>query len=148
MPALPAERTRHFCPSEVPKSCARRAPEIDRAILSGFVPGLSTCKVGPVLSVAAFHRRPLQNVCKAPMLDGVVLARKTGAGALRRPVPVALGIRHDGSESAAEREAFLDRLYDRGITGEGSCVDGGKGLLAALPVVWHAEVPGAQDPQG
>jgi len=44
MPALPAERTRPFCPSEVPKSCARRAPEIDRAVLSGFVPGLSTRK--------------------------------------------------------------------------------------------------------
>jgi hypothetical protein len=49
------------------------------------------------------------------MLDGVVLSRKTGAGALRRPVLVALGLRHDGkkeiidfrlaaSESAAESE--------------------------------------------
>ena len=32
------------------------------------------------------------------MLDGVVLARKTGAGALRRPVLVALGLRLDGKK--------------------------------------------------
>ena len=42
-------RTRHFCPTEVLKSYARRAPEIERAILAGFVLGLSTRKVGEVL---------------------------------------------------------------------------------------------------
>ena len=53
------------------------------------------------------------------MLDGVVLKRKTGAGAIRRPVVVALGLRADGkkeiidfhlasSESAAE--AYLAML--------------------------------------
>src|SRR3984885_11056466 len=80
----------------------------------------------------------------------VVLARKTGAGALRRPVLVALGLRQDGKkevidfrlargESAAEWERFLDDLYKRGLNGEGLdmiCVDGGKGLLAALPMVY------------
>ncbi len=84
------------------------------------------------------------------MLDGVVLARKTGAGALRRPVLVALGLRHDGKkeiidyrlargESAVEWERFLTDLYRRGLTGEGLdmiCVDGGSGLLAALPMVY------------
>ena len=72
-------RTRHFCPTGVPKGSARRAPEIDRAIPAGFVPGLSTRRVGEVLlalpgrpvpaatvsrvagtldrSVDAFHRR-------------------------------------------------------------------------------------------
>ena len=161
--ALDVPRTRHFCPTEVLKSHARRAPEIDRAILAGFVPGLSTRKVGEVLlallgrpvsaatvsrvartldlAVAAFHRRPLKNACKALMPDG----------ALGRPVLVAPGIRHDGrkeiidfqraaSESAAERERFLTALHRRGLTGEGLemiCVDGGQGLLAALPIVWH-----------
>ncbi len=156
-------RTRHFCPTGVPKGSARRAPEIDRAIPAGFVPGLSTRKVGEVLlalpgrpvpaatvsrvartldrSVAAFHRRPLKNDCKALMPDG----------ALGRPVLVAPGTRHDGrkeiidfrlaaSESAAERERFLTALHRRGLTGEGLemiCVDGGQGLLAALPVVCH-----------
>ena len=90
---LNVPRTRHVCPTEVLKSYARRAPEIDRAILAGFVPGLSTRKVGEVLlalpgrpvsaatvsrvartldlAVAAFHRRPLKNACKALMPDGV-----------------------------------------------------------------------------
>ena len=73
------------------------------------------------------------------MLDGVVLARRTGAGALSRPVLVALGLRSDGkkeiidfplaeSESAAEWERFLTDLYRRGLIGESLdmiCVDGG-----------------------
>ena len=170
---LSVPRTRHYCPTEILKSYARRSPEIDRAILAGFVLGLSTRKVGEVLlallgrpvsattvsrvartldqTVAAFHQRPLKNAYKALMLDGVVLARKTGAGALKRPVLVALGIRHDGtkeiidfqlagSESAAQWERFLTALHRRGLTGEGLemiCVDGGQGLIAALPVVYH-----------
>lgn len=168
-------RTRRFSPCAVLRAYARRTAEIDRAILAGFVLGLSTRKVGEVLlallgrpvspttvsavaktldaAVAAFHRRPLKNAYKALLLDGVVLARKTGAGAIRRPVLVALGLRPDGkkeiidfrlakSESAAEWERFLSDLHRRGLTGEGLdmiCVDGGQGLLAALPTV----LPGA-----
>ena len=168
---LNVPRTRRYSPTEVIRAYARRTPEIDRVILAGFVLGLSTRKVGKTLlallgrpvsaatvsqvaktldaAVAAFHRRPLANHYKVLMLDGVVLARRTGAGALRRPVLVALGLRHDGkkeiidfrlaeSESAAEWERFLTDLYRRGLTGEGLdmvCVDGGKGLLAALPTV-------------
>jgi putative transposase len=171
---LNVPRTRRYSPVEVIRAYARRTREIDRVILAGFVLGLSTRKVGEALlallgravsaatvsqvaktldaAVAAFHRRPLQNRYQALMLDGVVLARKTGAGVLRRPVLVALGLRHDGkkeiidfrlaaSESAAEWEQFLADLYRRGLTGEGLdmiCVDGGSGLLAALPSVFHA----------
>ena len=153
---LRVPRTRRFCPTEVLKSYARRRPEIDRTILAGFVLGLSTRKVGEVLlallgrkvsastvsrvaktldtAVAAFHARPLANRYKALMLDGVVLARKTGAGALKRPVLVALGIHADGkkeiidfrlaaSESAAAWEQFLTDLYRRGLTGDGIEVD-------------------------
>jgi putative transposase len=170
---LHVPRTRRYSPVEVIRAYARRTREIDRVILAGFVLGLSTRKVGETLlallgrsvspttvsqvaktldaAVAAFHRRPLQNRYKALMLDGVVLARKTGAGALRRPVLVALGLRHDGKkevidfrlaagESAAEWETFLTDLYRRGLTGKGLdmiCVDGGAGLLAALPAVFH-----------
>jgi putative transposase len=170
---LNVPRTRRFSPVEVLRAYARRTREIDRVILAGFVLGLSTRKVGEALlallgravsaatvsqvaktldaAVAAFHRRPLQSRYKALMLDGVVLARKTGAGAVRRPVLVALGLRPDGkkeiidfrlagSESAAEWEQFLADLYRRGLTGEGLdmiCVDGGSGLLAALPSVFH-----------
>ena len=170
---LKVPRTRRYCPVSVIRSYARRAPEIDRVILAGFVLGLSTRKVGETLlsllgrpiapttvsrvaktldaAVEAFHRRPLTDSYKALMLDGVVLSRKTGAGALKRPVLVVLGLRPDGkkeiidyrlarAESAAEWERFLDDLYARGLTGEGLemiCVDGGQGLLAALPTTYH-----------
>jgi putative transposase len=169
---LNVPRTRRFTPTAVLRAYARRTPEIDRVILAGFVLGLSTRKVGEALlailgrpisaetvsrvaktldaAVAAFHRRPLKDRYKVLMLDGVVLARKTGAGALRRPVLVALGLRPDGkkeiidfrlagSESAAEWERLLTDLFRRGLTGQGLemiCVDGGAGLLAALPTVF------------
>ena len=165
-------RTRRFSPTAVIRAYARREAEIDRVILAGFVLGLSTRKVGETLlailgqkvsastvsrvaktldaAVAAFHRRPLGDGYTALMLDGVVLARKTGAGAIRRPVVVALGLRPDGkkevidfrlaaSESAVEWERFLTDLFRRGLTGEGLdmiCVDGGAGLIAALPTVF------------
>jgi transposase-like protein len=65
-------------------------------------------------------------------------------------VLVALGLLPDGrkeiidfrlagSESAAEWEQFLTDLYRRGLIGQGLdmiCVDGGSGLLAALPTVY------------
>jgi transposase-like protein len=72
-----------------------------------------------------------QNRYKALMLDGVALSRKTGAGALRGPVLVALGLRHDGKkefidfrlvagESATVWEKFLADLYRRGSPARGS----------------------------
>jgi putative transposase len=169
---LAVPRTRRFSAGAVLRAYARREAEIDRMILACFVLGLSTRKVGeallPVLgqrvsastvsavaktldaAVASFHARPLRNRYRQLMLDGVVLARRTGAGAIRRPVLVALGILPDGrkevidfrlaaSESAAEWERFLTGLFRRGLTGdrlEMICVDGGAGLLAALPTVF------------
>ena len=169
---LHVPRTRRYCPTQVLRAYARRSLEIDRTILAGFVLGLSTRKLGEVLlcllgrpvsattvsrvaqsldaAVAAFHARPLKSCYKALMLDGVVLSRKTGAGALKRPVLVALGLRPDGkkeiidfqlasSENAAQWEKFLADLYKRGLSGEGLdmiCVDGGAGLLVALPFVY------------
>ncbi len=165
-------RTRRFAPIAVVRAYARRPEHVDRMILSCFVLGLSTRKVSeallPILGrpispatvsqvarqldtvVAAFHARPLKERYRVVMLDGVVLARKTGAGAIRRPVLVALGLRRDGkkevidfrlaaSESAAEWERFLSDLERRGLRAEGLemiCVDGGTGLLAALPMVY------------
>lgn len=169
---LMVPRTRRFAPIAVLRAYARRALELDRMILACFVLGLSVRKVGealrPILGqpispatvstvakqldavVAAFHARPLRERYRVLMLDGVVLARKTGAGAIRRPVLVALGLRPDGkkevidfrlaqSESAAEWERFLGDLIRRGLIGEGLemiCVDGGSGLLAALPTAY------------
>ena len=88
------------------------------------------------------------------MLDSVVPTRKTSAGAVRRPVLVALGILPDGrkeitdfqlarGESAAEWERLLTSPHWRGLTGEGLemlHVDGGNGLPAALPFV-HPDIP-------
>jgi putative transposase len=171
---LSVPRTRRFSALGVVRAYARRAPHLDRMILSCFVFGLSTRKVAtalvPVLgrpvspqtvsrvartldaAVAAFHRRRLADRYRVLMLDGVVLARKTGAGALKRPVLVALGITLDGkkeiidftlakAESAAAWEAFLGDMIKRGLTGNGLemiCVDGGSGLLAALPTAFPA----------
>lgn len=169
---LHVPRTRTFSALMVVRAYARRAKDVDRMILACFLLGLSTRKVAlallPILgrpvspatvsavarqldaAVAAFHRRPLEDIYRVLVLDGVVLRRKTGAGALARPVLVALGLRPDGkkevidfrlasAESAAQWEQFLDDLIRRGLTGkrlEMLCVDGGSGLLAALPVAF------------
>jgi putative transposase len=173
---LAVPRTRRFAPIAVVRAYARRPEQVDRMILSCFVLGLSVRKVSeallPILGrpispstvstvakqldavVAAFHARPLKDRYRVLMLDGVVLARRTGAGAIRRPVLVALGLRPDGkkevidfrlaqSESAAEWERFLGDLIRRGLVGDALemiCVDGGAGLLAALPTA-YPDVP-------
>src|SRR5918996_627838 len=169
---LGVPRTRTFSPLKVVRAYARRARDVDRMILACFLLGLSTRKVAiallPVLgrpvspatvsavakqldaAVAGCHRRPLKDIYRVLVLDGVVLRRKTGAGALARPVLVALGLRPDGkkevidfrlasAESAAQWEQFLGNLVRRGLTGERLemlCVDGGSGLLAALPTAF------------
>lgn len=169
---LSVPRTRTFSAGAVLQAYARRERQVDRLILACFVLGLSTRKVGealvPILGervspatvsrvtqtldevVTAFHRRPLGDRYRVLVLDGVVLSRKTGARALRRPVLVALGITAEGSkeildfhlacsESQAEWERFLTDLYRRGLQGEGLEIvvtDGGAGLLAALPTVF------------
>jgi len=169
---LQVPRTRHYSGLKVVRAYARRAQHIDRMILVCFVLGVSTRKVAEVLLpvlgepvsaatvsrvgkqldqvVEAFHRRPLGNHYKVLVFDGVVMARKTGAGAIRRPVLVALGIWPDGKkeiidfrlapgESTIAWEGFLNDLYRRGLTGEDVeliVVDGGNGLLAALPLVY------------
>ena len=97
-------RSRRWSPCAALRAYARREAEIDRVILTGFMLGLSTRKLGEALlpmlgrpvspatvsrvaktldgAVAAFHERPLGGRYRALILDGVVLSRKTGAGAL------------------------------------------------------------------
>lgn len=172
--AIPRTRTfsavgilRHFA-----AALGRRSGHLERLILLAFTLGLSTRKVGRALLailgekisastvsavakqldgvVEAYHRRPLSDRYGVLVLDGVVLKRKTGVGAQKRPVLVALGILSDGrrevidfhqafSESQAEWEGFLNDLYRRGLKGEALeliVTDGGTGLKAALPVVF------------
>jgi transposase-like protein len=169
---LSVPRTRTWSAVGVVRAYARRAANVDRAILACFVLGLSTRKVAEALlpifgervsastvsrvakgldeAVAEFHRRPLEDRYEVLQFDGVVLTRKTGAGALRRPVLVVLGIRRDGrkeildyllapSEGQAAWEGFLNDLYQRGLKGEGLkliTIDGCAGLAAALAMVY------------
>jgi putative transposase len=171
---LAVVRTRTMSANEVVKAFARRSPSVDRLILGCFTLGLSTRKVGEALlpllgervsastvsrvakqldaSVAAYHRRPLENRYRFLIFDGVVLKKKTGAGSAKRVVLVALGITHEGKkevidfrlapgESQEAWESFLSDLYKRGLTGEGVeliVVDGGKGLLAACGLVYSS----------
>lgn len=169
---LSIPRTRTMSAVGIIKAYARREPDVDRVILSAFLLGLSTRKVGeallPILGarvspstvsriaksldeeVAAYHTRPLQDRYKVLILDGVVMSSRTGAGAVRRPVLVALGILPNGkkeiidfflgpAESRAAWEEFLTLLQRRGLSGERLemiVADGGAGLRAALPVVY------------
>lgn len=165
-------RTRKWSPLEIVRSYCRRVASVDRMILCCFVLGLSTRKVAhallPVLGeavsaatvsrvaraldsvVSAFHQRPLQKKYRFLVFDGVVLKRKTGIGAVKRTVLVALGITADGkkeiidfrvapSESQAAWDVFLSDLYRRGLSGDTTeliITDGGTGLLGALPFVY------------
>jgi transposase-like protein len=169
---LQVPRTRTFSPIGIIRQFARRTVQVERMILLCFVLGLSTRKVGtallPILGepvsastvsriakeldeqVAAYHRRKLKDQYEVLILDGIVMKRKTGVGAQKRTVLVALGIRPDGkkeiidfrqasSESQSSWEGFLNNLYKRGLTGEKLkliTIDGGKGLKAAIPLVY------------
>jgi len=169
---LSIPRTRTFSAVEVVRRYARREKRVDRAILACFVLGLSTRKVSeallPILgepvspatvsqvaktldqAVAAFHARPLSGRYRFWFFDGVVLKRKSGGGAVKRVVLVAMGMTAEGKkevidfwlapgESQSAWEALFQDLYRRGLTGEGVeliVTDGGKGLHAALDLVF------------
>ncbi len=113
-------RTRTYAPIGVIRAYARRSQDVDRLILTCFLLGLSTRKVGEALltilgekvspaavshaaqsldaAVLAFHRRRLENRYRALLFDGVVLTRKTGGGSMKKPVLVVLGVHHDGKK--------------------------------------------------
>ncbi len=169
-------RTRQFSARAILTRFARRTASIERTILMCFLLGLSTRKVGPALlsvlgepvspstvseiskqldrSVQAYHQRALSDYYEVLLVDGIVLRRKTGMGAQRRTMLVALGIKADGkkeiidfrqvpAESRTAWEGFLNHLYQRGLKGDTLkliVVDGGKGLLAAIDLV-YGQVP-------
>ncbi len=169
--AVSVPRTRIASAASVLRAYARRTADIDRLVVGCFVLGLSTRKVGEALlavlgervspatvsrvakgldeTVAAFHKRRIENAYRVVLLDGVAITRKTGVGAVSKPVLVAMGVTYDGrkevidfrlasSESEAEWEGFLTGLQGRGLKLEKTellCVDGGKGCLGALKTV-------------
>lgn len=102
-------------------------------------------------AVAQFHRRPLRDDYVYIFLDGVALKmRDLAAKVRRRMVLVAYGVRANGQreildyhfahgESEAAWLEFLQGLFLRGLEGKQLrliVTDGGKGLRAALPVVF------------
>jgi len=118
--AFSIPRTRLFSPKDIITAYARRVKQIDQLILSCFLLGMSTRKVGIALytilgerispqtvsraakildhAVKAFHRRRILTRYKALLLDGIIIKRKTGLGSVTRPILVALGIRYDGKK--------------------------------------------------
>ncbi len=121
-------------------------------ILGERVSHATVSQIGKQLdqSVQAYQQRPLSDTYEVLLLDGIVMKRKTGIGPQKRSVLVALGISSDGKkeiidfrqvygESQSAWEAFLHDLYRRGLQGQSLkliIIDGGKGLLAALPLVY------------
>jgi putative transposase len=120
----PIPRTRTFSPVALLKSYARRLFPVERLIMLAFILGLSTRKVArallPILgqpisastvsriaprldaAVQAYHRRKLPDHYQVLILDGLVVKRKTGVGAQKRTVLVALGIRSDGQKEVID----------------------------------------------
>ena len=100
--------------------------------------------------VKAFHQRELRDQYLYLFFDGIVLKGKEALGAKKRVILVAYGIRTDGhkelidflvegSESQDAWEKLLYDLYQRGLEGKNTqlvITDGGKGLHAALDVVY------------
>jgi putative transposase len=129
--------------------------KVSQALLSVLGEPVSATTVSRIAksldtAVTAFHRRPIRRKYRFLIFDGVVLKRKTGAGSVNRVVLVALGITPEmkkevidfsiaPGESQEAWESFLTDLYRRGLmeeTIEMIVTDGGKGLLAALPLVY------------
>jgi putative transposase len=100
--------------------------------------------------VGLFHRRVLKDGYVYMFLDGVVKTVVSCGRSVKKVVLVAYGIRRDGhrevidyqiakSESEADWRRFLTDLYQRGLQGERLrliITDGGRGLLAALDMIY------------
>jgi len=100
--------------------------------------------------VHAFHHQALLDEFQFLFLDGITLKVKGAAKTTKKVVLVAYGITVLGqrqlisfriarSESREAWEAFLNDLYHRGLIGKNLkliATDGGKGLIAALDIVY------------
>lgn len=123
------------------------APLLGEKVSSSTVSRISRCLDE---AVREYHERPLEDRYLFLFLDGVVLKKRGPGGNRRRVFLCAYGIRFDGvcewidflqvhGESQSAWEAFLNDLYRRGLKGSKTeliITDGGKGLHAALDVVY------------
>jgi transposase-like protein len=100
--------------------------------------------------VKEFHQRPLIDEYQFLFLDGINISVRYGAKSIKKTVLAAYGITLFGqrelidfrivkSESKDAWEAFLNNLFTRGLKGDNLkliVTDGGKGLIAALAIVY------------
>ena len=130
----------------------RRVGEVVQPLLGVRWSASTVSTVTKALDAAVhqFQRRALLDEYQVLVLDGVTMKVKDALGTKKRLVLVAYGItvfgqrlllsfRQATSESQAAWEAFLNDLYRRGLDGTNLrlvVTDGGKGLHAALEVVY------------
>ena len=130
----------------------RRVGETLEAILGERVSAQTVSRVTRSLDreVARFHEAPIVDDILYLLLDGVYLRVKGGGSVQRKLVLCAYGITTAGvrrlldfrlatAESAAQWEAFLSTLRERGLVGRRLkliVTDGCKGLHAALETVY------------
>ncbi|MEA3347216.1 MAG: IS256 family transposase [Candidatus Auribacterota bacterium] len=100
--------------------------------------------------VKQFHSRKLLDEYQFLFLDGINISVRYGNRSIKKTVLAAYGITLFGqrelidfrivkSESKDAWESFLNHLFNRGLTGENLkliITDGGKGLIAALAIVY------------
>ncbi len=100
--------------------------------------------------VKKYHSRKIEDKYLYLFLDGIVLKTKTGFGSKKKVILVAYGIRVDGKrelidfmvtnhESEQRWEGFLNRLYNRGLTGEALgliITDGNAGLEKSVDSIY------------
>lgn len=100
--------------------------------------------------VKQFHQRKLLDEYQFLFIDGINISVKYGNKSIKKTVLAAYGITLFGqrelidfrivkSESKDACESFLNNLYNRGLAGDNLkliITDGGKGLIAALEIVY------------
>jgi transposase-like protein len=169
--AVPRTRSGGFHSQVLPRY-QRREPVVDHALRQVFLLGISTRQAGRALSalvgeavsaatvsavskvlderVALWHRRPLADVYRYLILDGVSVRIRLVGRVQRRVALCAYGIDGEGrreligfllakSESEASWRSLLEDLWRRGLRGaklELITTDGHAGLAAALAGVW------------
>jgi len=98
----------------------------------------------------SYHRRLIPDNYVYLFFDGIVLKTKTSTGVKKKPVLACYGITQAGkrefidfrlasSESEAQWEAFINNLYQRGLTANNCkliCIDGCKGLHSAIEIIY------------
>jgi putative transposase len=150
----------------------RREAAVDEALRKVFLLGVSTRQAGPALAtlldeavsaatvsavskvldqtVAAWHRRALNDTYRYLILDGVSVRIRLVGKVQRRVALCAYGISEDGqrelidfllvrSESEENWRSLLEELWRRGLRGtklQLITTDGNAGLIAALKLVW------------